>query len=195
VRRLIALLSAVVVPGAFASCDLEGSVEALSAEMLQSGPCADQVFERVGDGKQSSIELGIALDSYLDGGLSLMLADSLGWSMLSAPSRVLPHVGKELKPRQACFPILALEGDGYANRAPLMESARRMFGRFEGTSLESQARLCLKALDAIEREYAPPNNAFEPSVRPPFWRAAGALREFAPAARSDRRRAAAQRGR
>ena len=40
-----------------------------------------------------------------------------------------------------------------------------------------------------------PNNAFEPSGGPQLWRAAGALGESAPAARSDHRRAAAQRGR
>jgi hypothetical protein len=40
-----------------------------------------------------------------------------------------------------------------------------------------------------------PNNAFEPSGWPRFRRAAGALREFAPATRSDRPCAAAQRGR
>jgi hypothetical protein len=40
-----------------------------------------------------------------------------------------------------------------------------------------------------------PNNVFEPPGLPDLWRAAGALREFAPAARSDCRIAAAQRGR
>jgi len=39
------------------------------------------------------------------------------------------------------------------------------------------------------------NNAFEPSDWRQLWRAAGALREFAPAARSYRRLAAAQRER
>ena len=42
---------------------------------------------------------------------------------------------------------------------------------------------------------APPNIAFEPSGWPLVWRAAGVVAEFAPAARSERRRAAAQRGR
>ena len=40
-----------------------------------------------------------------------------------------------------------------------------------------------------------PNIALEPSVRSQLWRAAGALEQFAPAPRSDRRRPAAQRGR